>query len=188
MKKIKFLIAITAIGFAVTLFSCSKGDTGATGPAGSNGANGLNGTNGTNGTNGKNGNANIKDSIFTVSSSSFGVASAYDYYTISDPQITAAINATGLVTVYWSPNGGTNWDLLPWSSENPVGYIFSCQYTVGSFTLYFSDNGTAANPSSVGVNTNTFKIVCATADGLNLHANSNDISSNVITTTKNGIK
>jgi hypothetical protein len=183
MKKIKLLAALAAIGVAVTFFSCSKGDTGATGPQGPTGATGTqgpkgdtgvtgkNGTNGNNGTNGTNGNANVKDSVFTVTS--WGSTSTYAFVTITDPQITAAIAATGMVSVAWSTNGGVGWDGLPWTSENPTGYEMNYQYGTSTITFFFGNAGGQSPNTIFSISSCLFKITCTTADGLILHPNTN---------------
>jgi hypothetical protein len=162
MKNMKILSTLTAIGFAALFFACSKtGPEGAPGPA----------VNGTNGTNGINGNANIKDSIFTVTT--WNTSAAYDYVIIADTQITAAIVDSGFVAAFWSINSGTNWDALNWTSQSPAGYTMEYNYSVGQVTFYFAGGG---NPNTIfGISSSEFKVVCAKADDINLHHNTNKL-------------
>jgi hypothetical protein len=169
MKTTKFLTGIMAIGFAVTFLSCSKGDTGATGPAGPTGAAGAAGATGATGATG---NANVKDSTFTITTAQWSSIAEYDYVAITDPQITAAIVSSGEVSVFWSTNGGVSWDNLNWVSENPTGYMMDFNYNLNTVTMYFTNNGVAANPDAVyGFTSTEFKVVSTTADGMVRYSN-----------------
>ena len=160
MKTIKSLVLVMAMAFLYS--SCAKdGATGPAGPAGPTGAAGAAGAMG---------NANVKDSTFIVMPASWGSVSAYEFVSISDPQITAAIASQGSVTVFWGTNG-TSWDVLNWTSENPVGYVLDYNYTTGTIAFYFSGGG---NPNSAFGGTQTyFKVICTSSQVMKQHPNTN---------------
>ena len=134
--------------------------------------NGTNGTNGATGPAGPMGNANIKDSVFTIMPAGWSANSNYDYVIITDPQITSTIMSSGEVLVYWSANGGVNWDNLNWSSENPTGYLMEFNYQQGQVGIYFSPAGSTPN-TVFGGTSSMFKVVCMTNAAMHMHPNTN---------------
>ncbi|MGP8217372.1 MAG: hypothetical protein ACLQQ4_17525 [Bacteroidia bacterium] len=160
MKKIAFLFSIALVG----LMGCSK--DGATGPAGPTGATGATGPAGTSG---------IKDTIFIVPTSAWGSVSAYQFVNLTDHQITSSIDSTGQVTIFWGTDG-KGWDILNWSSVNPVGYTLDYHYSQGTILIAFagpsgSNNG---NPNTVFGGTDCyFRVVCTPSGVIKQHPNTN---------------
>jgi hypothetical protein len=171
------LIAL-AFSAAILMTACTK--TGPTGPAGTNG------TNGANGATGPMGNANVKDTVYTLAPAAWTPSTAYEYATVIDNQITTSILSNGAVLAFWSPNGGSGWDVLNWSSLNPTGYIFAFNVTGTQLGFYFSGGGT---PNSVFGGC-ILKIVCMTSQVMERHPNTNwkDINQvNAVIAEENGI-
>lgn len=141
MKTVK-LLAIT-LGMALAIASCTK--TGPTGPAGATGATGPAGPTGATG---PMGNANVKDTVISLTASDWSTYSAYDYDNITIPSITSAFLANGEIFVFMTGDAGATWDPLPITTLNPAGYTLNDWVKGGTnqLGLYM---GPAANPNTV---------------------------------------
>lgn len=164
MKKTNSILAIVAIAATSLFSSCAKdGATGATGPTGPAGAVGATGPAGTG--------AHAKDTTITMTSGSWTASTNYDYATISVPQITSTFLANGEVIVYFSANGGVQWDPVPYTTLNPVGYSLTYYVNPGTFGIYF---GPAANPNTFfSAATIQFRLVFLTNGIIKQHPGTN---------------
>jgi hypothetical protein len=158
MKYIKLFTLI--LGVSMLFTSCSK--DGATGPAGPTGPTGPAGSGSGTG---------IKDTVISMTSSSWTVATNYDYAVVSVPQITSAFLAKGEVFVFFSANGGVQWDALNYTSLNPAGYTLDYYANPGNLGLYF---GPASNPNTFfSAATLQFRVVFATNGAIKQNPNVN---------------
>ncbi|MBI2269205.1 MAG: hypothetical protein HYU69_02490 [Bacteroidetes bacterium] len=156
MKTLKLLTFFVSISLLIT--SCTKPKDGAAG---------------TNGTNGINGNANVKSTIFTVTTwSNFP---KYYYVYINDPNITAAIMDSGAIEVFWSIDNGTTWNPTPWPT-NSTGYVLVQQASLGKVTVYWTHSSGALNQdfnTYWAVSSCKFKVVCIAASAMKQHPTTN---------------
>ncbi|HTB07854.1 MAG TPA: collagen-like protein [Bacteroidia bacterium] len=177
MKKTSLFFTAIAIASVSFFASCSKdGAAGATGPQGAQGTQGVAGATGPTGP------SNIVDSNFTVTT--WTNSGPYYDVTISDPQITATIISKGVVVIAWSANGGTSWDGLPWTSENPTGYELNYQTNLGTVAFYWS----GGSPASLGITTSTFRIECIPASIIAKHPNTNWNDYSQVKAIQNGMR
>jgi hypothetical protein len=161
-----FVMLITALG------SCTKGDKGDTGPAGTNGTNGTSGTNGTNGTNGVDGNANVKSGIATVTAGNWGwnATTQVNWVDITDAQITAAIVASGAVSVFFTTNSSqTDWEALPATFWGTPSQTYGYNYYLNGVEITCQNT----NLTSLTFNTIYVKIVAIAASLKQSHPHTN---------------
>ena len=157
MKHIKLFTFI--FGATMLFASCSK--DGATGPAGPTGPTGPAGS----------GSSSVKDTVISMTSGSWTASTNYDYATVSVPQITSAFLAKGEVFVFFSANGGAQWDALNYTSLNPAGYTLDYYVNPGTLGLYF---GPASNPNTFfSATTLQFRLVFATNGAIKQNPNTN---------------
>jgi hypothetical protein len=167
MKTIKSLVLV--FGMAFLYSSCAK--DGATGPAGPTGPTGGGGATGAAGATGPMGNANVKDTVITLTAASWTASANYDFDVVSVPQITAPFLATGEIFVFFSSNSGVQWDPLIYTTLNPGGYTLDYYVNPGNLGLYF---GPAANPNTFfSAATLQFRLVFVTNQGIKQHPNTN---------------
>lgn len=103
MKKLLSFLLLASI---TAFMSCSKGDMG---PAGKDGQDGIDGTDG------QDGNANVKNTVMTLSASDWVFFSSDIWYVdLQVPTVTTDIASTGLVMVYFQEAIG-EWYALPFS-------------------------------------------------------------------------
>jgi hypothetical protein len=166
MKTITKITAIVCIGILM-LFSCKKGDTGAIGATGARGNDGTNGLPGTNGTNGTNGNANVKTQILNVVNWSWdGYSNSYAWTSV--PILTQSITDSGAVMVYENTGGG-GWDALPYSVVLGGGITrhYEFVHALNAIAVY----ETNSDNSYFTPFTNSFKLVCISANGRRINPN-----------------
>ncbi len=163
-----FKISALFFGFSLLFFSCSK--DGATGPTGASGTNGINGTNGTSG------NANVKTTIFTVSS--WTPSTNYYYCNLMDPDLTTAIQDSGNVSVFYSIDAGGVWNDLPTqTSFLSTGYHVGYNYVMGKLVVYWAYNNGGAGAQDMNafysISSIQFKVICTTASGMKKYPGTN---------------
>ena len=129
MKQVFKLTAVFILltGFAISLTSCKKGDTGPAGPAGANGV------------------ANIQTSSVTTNNSSWSFDNSDNSYNaiINYAAITQAVMDKGTVQVFLGDGNGTEWAALPFS-YGIVQYLYTVK--VGQVLISVTlSNGNAPN-------------------------------------------
>ena len=170
MRKNTFRITTALVLMLIaTLGSCVKGEKGDIGPQGATGATGASGTNGTNGQDGDtgpqgpqgatgaDGNANVKTGTVLINPSSWNwnAPTLSNYVNINDPDITASIVSSGMVSVFFSTSSGT-WIALPtttYSGSTLINYGYG--YSLSTVTI----SVTSSSGTSLTFNPITFKVV-----------------------------
>ena len=156
MKTNKLFTVILAITVAVNLLSC-KGDTGPQGPAGANG------------------NANVKESVYTVTSWTNG---GYYFANLADANLTSSVQSSGTTSVFLSVDGGNSWQSMPFTQYTGHGspfYYWSINLTVGNVMILWAySNGAGGVDPNTYYSTNCqFKVVDIPASIMKRHPNTN---------------
>jgi hypothetical protein len=160
MKSKTILNTMMAIGIALMLNGCAgkDGAPGATGPQGAQG------------------NANVTTQTWTVSS--WGNNGSNYYASFSDPNLTSAIQSSGTVEVFFTPDGGTTWTALPFTQYMGSGspnYYWEYKTQVGVVYVLWTYNGAGlgSDPNAIYGVTSEFKDVCIAAAIMKQHPNTN---------------
>jgi hypothetical protein len=166
MKTTKLLTAMMAIVFAVTILSCSKGDTGATGAMGTPGAPGAPGNNGV---------ANLQVDTGTVFQTDWTQGSGNIWEAaLTVNSLTQTIVNSGTIEVF-EYYGGAAWSNLPYTYLINTTYF---AYTSGNLVL-FNANSDGSLPSQPS--TTLFKIVLIPPAIMKKYPNTNFANASEVT-------
>jgi hypothetical protein len=107
----------------------------------------------------------VKAQTFSVTNWTYSSPSYYANY--ADAEITSTVQSSGTVNLFFSSDGGTTWQALPFtkyngSSDYYWGYNVSVGYVQPTWT-YSSSLSSGSDPNAVYGVTAKFKVVCISA-------------------------
>ena len=155
---IKLLNLLKTITIIILFVSCQKGEKGPAGPAGPAG------------------NSNVTAASYLASSWTNG--SSYWYIDLDVPALTASVQSSGAVEVFFSTNGGTTWTSVPYTAVATTNYFMSFVTESGVVEVQWTYNGVGngSSPNTFFGTTLKFKVVVIPASKIRPEINTKDFN------------